>query len=483
MPTSGPMVVRARIGAATCETRQVAAAKPRNAAAMPRERERQGGRPRAQDGAGARARAAPHQGAQPGSACRRPPRTRPGSRRRRPPPARGTAGAARPPGAIPSAIQRRIAGSGDGRARPAGATRPRQPRADPPHCRRPAPRDLSSAAGRFPWRFLTVRRPVLQPTRFVLRAPCRALSPRRRPRRRPFRDPSAPPNILRTDVLSRRHALRALAHRLPAYRRGPHGVVQLALCPPHRRPDAAAHRGYRPRALHQGRHRRDPRRPVLARPRLGRRRGLPVRPRRAPPRCGRGAAGRGPRLPLLRHRRGTGADAGDGPRRGPPAALRRPLARPRSLRGARRGQAGDPPARADRGRDRGRGRRAGPGDLGQQGPRRPRPAALGRHADLHARRRGRRSRHGRHAGHPRRRPPHQRRPPDPDLLRARLGRPEDGPYPADPRGRRGQAVEAPRGARRRGLPAISATCRRPCATTWCGSAGATATRRSSPPTR
>ena len=40
-------------------------------------------------------------------------------------------------------------------------------------------------------------------------------------------------------VRDRRHPLCPLAHRLPAHRRRAHGAVQLALCPPHRRHDAA----------------------------------------------------------------------------------------------------------------------------------------------------------------------------------------------------------------------------------------------------
>ena len=95
---------------------------------------------------------------------------------------------------------------------------------------------------------------------------------------------------------------------------------------------------------------------------------------------------------------------------------------------------------------------------GQQGPRRFRPAALGRHADVHARRGGRRSRHGRDADHPRRRPPHQRGAADADLPGDGLARPGNGARAFDPRCRRRQAVEAPRRARRRrlsgdGLPA------------------------------
>ena len=49
-------------------------------------------------------------------------------------------------------------------------------------------------------------------------------------------------------------------------------------------------------------------------------------------------------------------------------------------------------------------------------------------------------------------------------------------------GRR-QALQAPRRARGRGLPRHGLSCRRRCATTWRGSAGATATTSSSPPRR
>ena len=83
---------------------------------------------------------------------------------------------------------------------------------------------------------------------------------------------------------ARRHPLCPLAHRLSAYRRRPHRAVQLALCAPARRQDAAADRGHRPRALDRGGHRRDHRRADLARPRLGRRDRLPVLARRPPSR-------------------------------------------------------------------------------------------------------------------------------------------------------------------------------------------------------
>ena len=117
-------------------------------------------------------------------------------------------------------------------------------------------------------------------------------------------------------------------------------------------------------------------------------------------------------------------------------------------------------ARAGR-RDGRRRQGAGQGRLRQQGARRPHPAALRRQPDLHARRRRRRPRHGRDPCHPRRRPSDQRRAADADLPGARLGRAGHGAYPADPRARRRQAVQAPRRARRRrlsrhGLPARGA---------------------------
>ena len=60
-------------------------------------------------------------------------------------------------------------------------------------------------------------------------------------------------------------AVRALAHRLPAYRRRAHRLVQLALRPPPRRPHPPADRGYRPQAQHAGSDRCDHRRARLAR--------------------------------------------------------------------------------------------------------------------------------------------------------------------------------------------------------------------------
>ena len=74
----------------------------------------------------------------------------------------------------------------------------------------------------------------------------------------------------------------------------------------------------------------DPRRPALARPRLGRRRRLPVRPRRPPPEVAESLLAAGHAYHCYATPAGARGDARDGARRGPPAALRRPLARPRS---------------------------------------------------------------------------------------------------------------------------------------------------------
>ena len=52
---------------------------------------------------------------------------------------------------------------------------------------------------------------------------------------------------------ARRHPFRALADRLPAYRRRAHGLVQLAVRPASRRQVPAAHRGHRQGALDRAR--------------------------------------------------------------------------------------------------------------------------------------------------------------------------------------------------------------------------------------
>ena len=61
--------------------------------------------------------------------------------------------------------------------------------------------------------------------------------------------------------------------------------------------------------------------------------------------------------------------------------------------------------------------------------------------------------------------------------------PVDGAHPADPRAGRLETLQAPWRARRRGLSRDGLPARSRCATIWCGSAGATATRRFSPPRR
>ena len=224
------------------------------------------------------------------------------------------------------------------------------------------------------------------------------------------------------------HPLRALADRLPAYRRRADGVVQLALrqalrrqrfCCASRTPTASARPKRRSRRSSTGSKwlgldwdgeaisqfaRAERHREVVD-----------------------ADAGDRRRLPLLRQRRGARGDARrrralegkpmryDGrwrdrdPAEAPPGVA--PVIRLRARTG---------------GRDDHRRQGAGQGRLRQQGSRRPRAAALGRQPDLHARRRRRRSRHGRHPRHPRRRSPDQRRAADADLSGARLGRPGHG---------------------------------------------------------
>ena len=102
---------------------------------------------------------------------------------------------------------------------------------------------------------------------------------------------------------------------------------------------------------------------------------------------------------------------------GTAAALRRRLARPRSGDGAGGRQAGDPAEGAARGRDRRARPGAGRGARLQRRAGRHDHPALGRHADLSARRRGGRPRHGHHPRDPRRRPPDQHLPAMRDLRR------------------------------------------------------------------
>ena len=69
------------------------------------------------------------------------------------------------------------------------------------------------------------------------------------------------------------HAVRPQSHRLSAHRRSPHGAVQLAVCPPARRPVHPAHRRHRPAAERDRGAAADPGRLSLAGHRLGRRAG------------------------------------------------------------------------------------------------------------------------------------------------------------------------------------------------------------------
>src|SRR3546814_12287159 len=63
-----------------------------------------------------------------------------------------------------------------------------------------------------------------------------------------------------------RYPFRPLADRLPAYRRCPHGAVQLAVRAPSRRQLPAAQRGYRTRTAAPGSRRKELRGPTVARP-------------------------------------------------------------------------------------------------------------------------------------------------------------------------------------------------------------------------
>ena len=96
---------------------------------------------------------------------------------------------------------------------------------------------------------------------------------------------------------------RAVSHGCAAHRRRPHRAVQLAAGAPLRRRAGAAHRGHRPRALHAGEHRADPRRAGLAGARLGRGADPADRPHAPPRRSPAGAAGLRARLPLDGDRR------------------------------------------------------------------------------------------------------------------------------------------------------------------------------------
>src|SRR5262249_58601052 len=80
-----------------------------------------------------------------------------------------------------------------------------------------------------------------------------------------------------------RHPLCSFSHGLPAYRRGAHRGVQLALCPRTRREDGAAGRGYPPPAPPPSREPGPPPWALLAPPGFWRREPLPTLPPPAPP--------------------------------------------------------------------------------------------------------------------------------------------------------------------------------------------------------
>ena len=151
---------------------------------------------------------------------------------------------------------------------------------------------------------------------------------------------------------SGRHPLRALADRLPSYRRRPHRAVQLALRAPPRRQVPAAHRGYRQGALDPGGDRRDPRRDALARARLGRRDAF------TSPNCAarhaevaHAIARQRPRLSLLHDAGGARRDARRARR---PSAQAVPHAQPAGATATRRADATRPSSSASRRRARAR---------------------------------------------------------------------------------------------------------------------------------
>ncbi len=124
-------------------------------------------------------------------------------------------------------------------------------------------------------------------------------------------------------------------------------------------------------------------------------------------------------------------------------------------------------------------RRARPDHVRQRRARRPDHRALGRHADLQLLRRRRRLRHAGHARDPRRRPHQQHAAADQHAARARRRAAAVRARADDPRARRRQALEAPRRGQRACSTATTASCPKACSTTSAGSAGRTATRRSS----
>ena len=184
--------------------------------------------------------------------------------------------------------------------------------------------------------------------------------------------------------------LRPVPDGIRPHRQHPRRRLQLALRPPRRRQVPPAHRGHRPRALHQGGDRQGPRRDGLARPRLRRARRLPDAQRRRPPRRGGAAA-------LLRRR----------------LQGRQGVGRPRH--GRKEVRRGRPLPHAEGGRHRIHGPREGPHEEEGRGHAGLRDRPLRRLAGLPHRQRRGRHQAGRHPHHPRRRPRREHLQAHPDL--------------------------------------------------------------------
>ena len=262
----------------------------------------------------------------------------------------------------------------------------------------------------------------------------------------------------------------ALSNRISARGRRPHGALQLAICAAPRRHARAAHRGHRRRAI-LGRHgHRHPRRPPVARARLGRRprKGraaraiFPVRAARPISRRGGGARRAGACL-LLLLRGGAaaeGARAGRATRRGVAVRPRvpRPAARTHRRDGSDpRGAGNSVQSAHDPHRVRGRGARANRVRRRQRrGLRHP---ALGRPPDVPPVRGRRRHRHGDHACDSRRRP-HLQHPEAPAAVRgARRAGTAVRPRAVDPGRRQEAAEQAARRDLRHRVPPAGGTCR------------------------
>ena len=162
----------------------------------------------------------------------------------------------------------------------------------------------------------------------------------------------------------------------------------------HGRHARAADRRYRPRALHAGERRADPRRAALAEPRLGRGPDLPVRALRAPRRGAGAAAGSGHAY----HSTATAEDV---------RAFKDEHGSDRGFRGEAGGRGRGAPAGSRRRRDDRRRRDPRRDPVPQRQPGRPGDRPRRRLAALQLRRRGRRPRRRDHPRRPRRGPPLQ----------------------------------------------------------------------------